>query len=562
MERYSFRLLPRFLELRIWRKAREDGEDRSIGSGLANETVQVGEFLLSHRNVSLAADWAEEIDSQIRWILSSGRAVRLRIPRVRLDSVSRIEGSPTLEKIRSLRGTTGEVLRPLFLPEPTCADLYPYQQAGVSWLTAVGSGVLADEMGLGKTAQAINGARVLVWLGEIRRVMVVCPRPLIRVWEDELRKWAPELTHAVLLVPRHLRAEAWKLVRNRRHVLITSYEQIRDPPPSLCDWGGLLIADEAHRARNLTAQVTRGLARVRPKRFWALTGTPLERSPGDLNTMFSLIDSSRFSPSSSSSGSHSFLSRARVLSLRRTREQVLPDLPPVVDSVEPIYLSEPQSKRYRAVTKGILSRRNSGSEFLADLNKLRLICDYDPVTGVSSKIDRLGELIQEIIEKREKAIVFSYLIRPLVLLQQKLRSVYRSQPVGMITGRIDEAERTELLRVFAKDPTVQVLLLSSRVGGEGLTLTEANHVLFLNEWWNPSSNDQARDRVVRIGQDRTVFVRRLRTIGTIEEVLADILADKAHLMRSYVEGMPDSYSEFLLGMQERIRYRLSTLTAG
>ena len=223
--------------------------------------------------------------------------------------------------------------------------------------------------------------------------------------------------------------------------------------------------------------------------------------------------------------------------LRRTKDQVQKDLPPVLESKEVLELLPVQRRRYREALRN--SRFGGAAEILQLINELRTICDYDPVTGESAKIDRIIELLENIADADEKAVVFSYFLKPLNLLRSGLAAATASVGTLKLTGEMDNATREGQLERFKADSSSTALLASTRVGGEGLTLTEANHVIFINEWWNPSSNLQARDRVVRIGQTRTVQVYSFRCRGTIEETLDRILETKTESTRRIVGLLAD-----------------------
>jgi SNF2 family DNA or RNA helicase len=171
------------------------------------------------------------------------------------------------------------------------------------------------------------------------------------------------------------------------------------------------------------------------------------------------------------------------------------------------------------------------------INELRQVCDYDPVTKRSAKLERILELLLGISQLDEKAVVFSTLLEPLRLLHDSAATKRPSLSTVMLTGEMISEARNEAIMRFKTHADVVALLASSRVAGEGLTLIEANHVLFINQWWNPSANAQARDRVVRIGQQRSVRVYRFVTRGTIEQIVEDILDRKQQLFDSVVDEL-------------------------
>jgi SNF2 family DNA or RNA helicase len=497
-----------------------------------------------------AVDWLLELDSSAARVFARGQTVTKRIPSGDSVWVERVESIPDDQFARQ-RPPVALLLRPLLIPLRTI-PLFGYQRAGMQWLLDHPSGILADDMGLGKTIQVIAAARELISSGVIRSVLVVVPRSLVANWERELASWAPELTCLTILPAAGDASRAWRGLLGRSHVTLTSYEQIRVPPAPLraFRWD-LVVFDEAHRIRKGDAAVTQGARKLRRARAWAMTGTPVERSAEDLATLLSILQPDRFSPSDSKSPIAQLRSRSRPLILRRTKAEVLGELPRVTDRLESVELTAAQQATYGATRAKLMSSLDP-SRALRLVNELRQICDIDPRTGESSKISRALELIQEIRQLGERTVVFSYLLEPL----RRLASVLDAQAVsyGFVTGEMEPETRQKSIDAFISG-AADVLLLSSRIGSEGLTLTEANHVVFLNEWWNPSANAQARDRVVRIGQTRPVTVYRLRSINTIEEILDRIHAEKEWLTQVLVEG-EDAAPLEVLDLVEEIKDRV------
>ena len=485
------------------------------------------------------AKWALDLDSQYRNIVRAGRSLQVDIPAAVLVATGRVQ-SETITDYRELRLSVGALIRPLLLDEPNLDQLYPFQYQGVKWLINRSGGILADDMGLGKTVQVISAIRLLFNRAKLRTALVICPKGLIATWEREFSRWAPELGVAVLTPPARLREDAWKTVARRRHVLLTNYEQLRTPPEILRRTPpDLIVTDEAHRLRRPGAQVTSGVFELRPKRFWALTGTPLERDLEDMATLLSLVAPNRFAPTDAKLHPSSLRSRAKPYVLRRRKKEVLQELPSVLDTTETLDLSEAQERTYRAAVNEYRRADEKGIE-LALLTKLQMLCDIDPDSRESCKVDRILYLLGRIREQGEKAVVFSYRLEPLRELHTRIAKRWGRESVELLLGEMDSDERNRAVTHFRDDEQVLALLASSRVGGEGLTLVEANHVFLFNQWWNPSANDQARDRVVRIGQHRKVRIYRFCCRGTIEEALERILETKRELFNNVVENLAHS----------------------
>ena len=485
--------------------------------------------------IERAARWALDLDAQLRAIVRKGEQVTVRLPDApRIGPVRAYEETPFA--YRDLRLDTGHLLRPWLLDPPSLDDLYPFQRIGVDWLCGrfQHGAILADDMGLGKTVQVASALRVLFNRAEIRGVLVACPKSLLDVWEEELARWTPELGVAVLNPPARLREQAWGAVAGRRHVLVTNYEQMREPPKALLEAPvDVVVADEAHRLRNFGAQVTSGIDRLPRRCFWALSGTPLERDLEDLATLLSLVAPDRFAPDDSRLHPSSLRSAAQPYILRRRKDEVLQELPPVVDTTEALDLNPEQAEAYMSAVARFRGDRRPGAE-LALLTRLRALCDLDQESGSSRKIDRIVERLEGIRRQGRKAVVFAYQLAPLYELERRICAQWGSGAVRRLVGAMGQSQRERAVREFRTDPAVLALVASSRVGGEGLTLVEANHVFLIDQWWNPSANDQARDRVVRIGQKRTVHVYRFCCRGTIEERLQEILEVKRELFEDAV----------------------------
>lgn len=424
------------------------------------------------------------------------------------------------------RATAADYVVPFLIKQPDELPLFPYQREGAAWLYNKERGILADDMGLGKTLQAIAALRHLFADFCIKSVLVVCPKSLLSNWESEIGKWAPEITYVRMVPSAAVSTSAWEAVIGYAHVLLTTYEQIRNPAPALTNQGvDLIVADEAHRVRNAASLAATGIKNVRAKRLWALTGTPIERDTYDLSTLMSIISPMSSSPTDAALSPAFVRSVARPFVLRRLKSQVLSELPPVVERREVLELGPKQARSYKRALD-VFSKQMDDSQTLALINRLRQICDYDPDSKESIKGARIMEILGDIKVAGEKAILFSHFKEPLQLMRSMLSKKWGQSCLRLLTGDQDLEVRQAAVKDFKANASVSVLLASSRIAGEGLTLTEANHVIFFNEWWNPSANDQARDRVVRLGQTRGVMVYTFVCRNTVEELLVSILQSK------------------------------------
>ena len=519
---------------------------RSSGTH-ASATCAVGELESSG---ALPSGFRTDIDvvlaaSIVRAILSAdslaasgfwaGRMSSVMVPRFAPNSVV---GSPsTLLDVRRRAQSIGAILRPCLLDSlPGMDELHEYQLVGVDWLVARSAAILADDMGLGKTAQAITALRRLHNQSPTNSALVICPKQLMANWERELRRWAPELSWSRLAPPSRWRAQAWGILYKRVHVLITNYEQIG----ALVELGadhtfGVVILDEAHRIRNATAQVTSDLRGISRERTWALTGTPLERASSDVWTILSTVEPRRFDLTRKPSSEESLRARARPYILRRLKREALPGLPAEMEKHETLELLQGQRQAYdRALGR---FRTAPDHELLAGLNELRMLCDLEPQSQESTKLERIMEILRAIVSSGEKGVVFSHLLGPLDVLGNMLKR----EGIGHVQLRGEQSgdQREDILAQFDQDATTSFLLASTRVGGEGLNLVGANHVIFVNRWWNPSANNQAKDRVARMGQKRTVVIHSFTCLDTVEEVLDNIIEEKSRLAAIIVEPLVD-----------------------
>ncbi|MDE0395214.1 MAG: DEAD/DEAH box helicase [Gammaproteobacteria bacterium] len=406
--------------------------------------------------------------------------------------------------------------------QPIPLPLYPFQRRGVARLLRSRRLLFADDMGLGKTIQTIAAIRLLLASGRIRNALVVAPATLIPNWLGEFKKWTPEIVVTRGGPARQDRNREWGQLMDQCHVVVTNYEDIRGSIVAgerlRLD---LLVLDEAHRLKNWDSLATRAMRRIESGWKWALTGTPLERASEDFANLLAFLDQDAFTKADAGLPHAVLRSRASRFVLRRQKSEVMTQLPSVVRRHERIGMHGIQASAYR---RAIASQSDDNP--LADFNRLRTICDYDPQSGESAKINRVIEILSQVREAGEKAVVFSYLIEPLQLIRRRLHTMAVKHEV--LVGTMEADEREASINSF-KTGEATALLASMRVASEGLTLVEANHVLFVNRWWNPSLNQQATDRVVRIGQVRTVFVYSFTVEDTLEEELDRILESKEQL---------------------------------
>ena len=469
--------------------------------------------------------YSDQLEKLISENDNSEFAFKIDIP----EAISQINVHE-LARREALNGTAfhlKEMLVP-FVIQQADAPLYPFQNRGVEFLCDGTRRILADDMGLGKSLQAIRAIGALLRSGVIFSALIVCTKTLVFNWLREFNRWDPGLAVNVLLPKKATSGEIWKTRFGQSHIVITSYDHLRENSKYIPLDVDVLVADEAHRVRNLSSQISRAVAVRHTKYLWLLSGTPVERDADDLASLLAILDPNKFTSKHGRLELSMLRRMAEKYVLRRSKSDVLKELPPHTEIVETIQLSPEQVQKYSEVKSKKISNH------LEKFSKLRTICDFDPTTGSSAKLDRIIDLLSDIKSNGERAIVFSFWVEPLDELQRRLKSL-RWEGIFRVSADLDALKRSLEVESFRSGGNV--LLASGKIGAEGLTLTEANHVLFINRWWNPSANDQAVDRVRRIGQNSNTFSYNFISAGTIEERITELLDKKTNTIEELIEQL-------------------------
>ena len=465
--------------------------------------------------------------------------------------------------------------------------LRPYQMEGVCWMTSRvlrgRGGILADEMGLGKTVQSIALTLFLKQRkgSQSGPVLVVCPKSLLGNWQAEFERFAPTLK--VLQVQGSGREKAFASI-NVHDVVLTSYQLIiRDILHYQSIQFGLLLLDEASFIRNPDTDAAKTLRSLKSNGRIALTGTPLENGVRDLWSIFQFALPGYLGNQSSfkerfESPIHSGLDlpagksaalRLQKLTqpffLRRTKRQVLKDLPEKIEQVLWCAPSVAQTEFYRRILEEgreeiKAARRHSGQNgakmtMFTVLLRLRQVCCDLRLTGVqpealkglgqedlSGKWPALIGQIESTLESGGKLLVFSQFVRFLHLMRDHLKAEKLDHAYldGSSQDRSAQVER------FQKDPNCRIFLISLKAGGYGLNLTAADNVILADPWWNPAVESQAIDRAHRIGQQKVVNAYRLAIRGTVEERILKLQAHK----RGLVEAALNDQAPMMEGLSE------------
>ncbi len=449
-----------------------------------------------------------------------------------------------------------KVLTPPVAPPLLPEFLRPYQRRGVEWMHHLCEtechGLLADEMGLGKTAQVIAmlQSRPLAGL----RHVVVCPASVVPVWREELARFYPEAKIDVL-------KSGNDFTTNKAPCIwLASYTQLRKHRALLDTVEfGYAVLDEGQFIKNPDAKVTQACFAIKTRHRLVLTGTPLENRQLDLWSIFryllpGLLGSRATFESSLLQDRDGTMARLRQqvapFILRRTKNEVAKELPPKVEMDLLCPLTEVQRTEYaRICTEGLarlgedigLALREKSFGFLALLTRLRQVCcDPDllpwlnsPLTD-SGKLQLLIEKLGEIVGSGHKVVIFSQFVTLLDRVRTALDAHYPELPRYEITGMT--VDRQKPVRDFQTAQGAAAMLVSLKAAGTGITLHAADYVFLLDPWWNPAVEDQAIDRVHRIGQTNTVFVYRMVTVGTIEERIQALKVEKKQLFNQVVGG--------------------------
>ena len=437
------------------------------------------------------------------------------------------------------------------------ATLYPYQQTGFNWLRYItkdgGGCILGDEMGLGKTIQVIA---LMAQRKTIKNnpFLVIAPLSLLENWKREISKFAPLLSVLV-----HHGSKRTGRYRDflMYDVIITSYGSVVSDLSifSMIKWD-LLILDEAQNIKNPEATRTKCIKDVPHRASIAVTGTPFENHMLDI---WSLLD---FSLPGCLGDKETFVKEYKddiqgakriepiltALMIRRKVKDVANDLPERIIISQPIKMNEEEANQYETERCEILKRFDGKSASLAMLTKLRMFCTHpfllrneydlchnlDPII-ISTKYQRLCEILEEIIESNEKAILFTSYTAMFHILEVDINRRF-GIPVYSINGATQADIRQNIVDEFSNLNGPALLVLNPRAAGVGLNITSANHVIHYNLEWNPALEDQATARSYRRGQNRNVFIYRLFYADTVEEIVNEKIDNKRDIADIAVVG--------------------------
>ncbi|MDE3047525.1 MAG: DEAD/DEAH box helicase, partial [Verrucomicrobiota bacterium] len=448
------------------------------------------------------------------------------------------------------------------------ATLRPYQEQGLHWLWFLYchglSGLLCDDMGLGKTHQAMALLAAVIHEDEERnnKYLVICPTSVIYHWQELLKRFLPEIRVCTYYGLERTLED----FEENYDLLLTSYGIMRTGKENLRFLRfEVAIFDEIQIAKNYASQTHKALRSIRAQMRLGLSGTPIENRLRELKSLIDIALPGYMPPDpvfreifitpiekNQDPEKKALLSKlVKPFILRRKKSEVLTDLPEKIEEIAYCDLSEEQKKLYREVA---FNMRNTVYQELKDPSKsvsfvhvfaafttLKQICDHPSLVleepkpyqdHESGKWDLFVELLNEARESGQKVVVFSQYLEMLAIIESHLKK----KGIGFATIKGSTRDRPDQLRRFREDPACEVFVASLLAAGVGIDLTVASIVIHYDRWWNPAKENQATDRVHRIGQNRGVQVFKLVTKHTIEEHIHQMIERKKGLIEDIVGG--------------------------
>jgi SNF2 family DNA or RNA helicase len=491
-----------------------------------------------------------------------------------------------LEKIKKI-----EEFKKIPTPESFNGELRGYQKKGLTWmanLCEMNFGLcLADDMGLGKTIQVIA---LLLYFKEqypesLNSVLIICPTSVLYNWQKEINKFGPELDVILHHGQERIKdlSEISKYGKPHR-IILTTFGTIRNDVDLLkaIHFTGIIV-DESQNMKNYETQQTQAIYQLQSRYKICLSGTPIENRLMELWTLFGFLnpgllgDQKQFRekyviPIERFHDPKATQKLKRIISpfiLRRTKsdKSIIKDLPEKNEMKIYIDLSDTQFSLYKKVVGEALSKFENSQEnksmvILALLTKLKQICNhpyqflhkqvsskdlannFNELISMSPKLERLLEMIDEVITKNEKAIIFTQFTKMGDIIEEVLNYRYNF-PILYFHGSVPADKRKEIVETFQseKKESPPLLILSLRAGGTGINLTEATTVFHYDRWWNPAVEKQATDRVYRIGQTECVNVYKFITLDTIEEKIDKLIEEKKELAEMVISSGESWISE-------------------
>ena len=461
------------------------------------------------------------------------------------------------------------------LPKLDGVELRDYQKVGVRWLKYLYDnnfgGCLADDMGLGKTLQAISLFSYIYPKSKLPS-LIVMPKSLLTNWQNELKKFNPNLSFALY----YDTTRDIETIKNAQ-IILSTYAIVRNDIDKLKDIKfDTIILDESQNIKNIESKISRAVMLLEALHKFALSGTPIENSLFELYSLFRFINSGMFNSLSDFKKDFALpiqtdaneevakILKAKITPflLRRLKKDVLKDLPSKQEQVVYIDMDEEHKKFYnekKAYYKQMLNQQiaTNGMEssrfaILQAFNDLRQIASCPSLKSEkeipSSKIEALFEMLEDIVANNHKVLIFANFLGSLDIISSKADEMGIEHL--MMTG--STKNRQDLVDKFQNDKNIKLFLMTLKVGGVGLNLTQADYVFIFDPWWNKSAQNQAIDRAHRMGQKNTVFSYELITKDTIEEKILELQNQKKDMTDMIISGEDGGLKQLSLSDLEYI----------
>jgi SNF2 family DNA or RNA helicase len=478
-----------------------------------------------------------------------------------------------------LSGEAERRLEPMSTPAGFRGRLRPYQERGLAWLSfldSLGLGAcLADDMGLGKTIQLL--ALLVAERGQTRArtgrpapTLLVCPMSVVGNWQREAERFAPALAVHVHHGAERLAGNDLTRAIAETDLVLTTYGLAARDQLALAavEWGRVVL-DEAQNIKNAAAKQAQAVRALKAAARVALSGTPVENRLAELWSIMEFLNPgllgsagtfrSRYAVPIERDGDEQAAAGLRratqpfLLRRLKTDRSIIADLPAKLEMKVLCNLTAEQASLYQAVVDDMLARieESEGIErkglVLATMSKLKQVCNHPAqllrdgsrLAGRSGKLERLEEILEEVLAGGDKALCFTQFAELGELLRAHLSGRF-GREVLFLHGGTPKARRDAMVARFQDEPEPALFVVSLKAGGTGLNLTAANHVIHFDRWWNPAVEDQATDRAFRIGQRKDVQVRKLVCIGTLEERI-DTLIEEKKALAELVVGSGESW---------------------
>jgi len=439
------------------------------------------------------------------------------------------------------------------IPNEVQGVLREYQINAFYWLKTLSNykfcGVLADDMGLGKTLEIIT---LMLSDNEIKPSLIVCPKSLIYNWHNEVKKWAKSLKAIVISGSADDRKKILETIdNNEKYIYITSYDSLKNDLDLYNEKKfRYCILDEAQFIKNHTTLKAKSVKQIDSEIRFALTGTPIENTVLDLWSLFdflmpdylykygNFVDDfeKEIISKNNNNAVKKLVRKITPFVLRRTKKEVLKDLPDKIETIRFATMSEEQRKVYEAQLLKTRLEMQSKSSFLllSELTRLRQLCVhpkmfYEDYKGESCKINLVMELLEDLIPNGHKVLIFSQFTSVFSILESELSK--RKIDYFVLTGQTPSIIRMQMAEEFNKPKSSQkVFLISLKAGGTGLNLVGADTVIQLDPWWNVSAENQASDRAHRIGQKNIVQVIKIICEDSIEQKVIELQEAKKDII--------------------------------